>query len=85
MPGPNMAKAGYGRVLDGGVEWEFFMPVKAGDTITAENMIKDIMAREGRSGKMAFIIRETTYTNQNGEVVAKARGTSIHPEGSPDS
>ena len=85
LGGPNMAKAGYGRVLDGGVEWEFFTAVKAGDTITAENTIKDIMEREGRSGKMAFVIRETTYTNQNGEIVAKTRGTSVHPEGSPDS
>ena len=80
---PDLAKAGYGRVLDGGVEWEFFVPVRAGDTITAESIIKDIMEREGRSGKMAFMITETTYTNQNGEVVAKTRGTSIHPEGQP--
>jgi hypothetical protein len=28
-------------------------------------------------GKMLFIINETTYKNQNGEVVAKARGTGI--------
>jgi len=27
---------------------------------------------------MAFLIMETTYTNQNGDVVAKARSTSIH-------
>jgi len=83
MQGPNLAKAGFGRVLDGGVEWEFLKPVKAGDTITAESVIKDIMVREGRTGKMAFVIRETTYTNQKSEVVAKTRGTSIHPEGSP--
>jgi len=80
---PNLAKAGYGRVLDGGVEWEFLVAVKAGDTITAESKIRDIMEREGKSGKMAFMITETTYTNQNGEVVAKTRGTSIHPEGQP--
>jgi acyl dehydratase len=81
IPGPNMAKAGYGRILDGGVEWEFLHPVKAGDTITAEMKIKDVFEREGKSGKMAFTIRETTYTNQNGKVVAKARGTAVHPEG----
>lgn len=80
---PDLAKAGYGRVLDGGVEWEFFAPVKAGDTITAESKIKDIFDREGKSGKMAFMITETTYTNQDGKVVAQTRGTSIHPEGQP--
>ncbi|MCJ7743240.1 MAG: MaoC family dehydratase N-terminal domain-containing protein [Dehalococcoidales bacterium] len=42
------------------------------------SVVKDVMEREGRTGKMAFMITETTYTNQKGEVVAKARGTSIH-------
>ncbi len=73
-----LAKAGYGRVLDGGMEYEFFAPVQAGDTITASSVIRNIIGREGRAGKMVFMIRETTYTNQNGEVVAKARQTSIH-------
>lgn len=73
-----LIKVGYGRVLDGGMEYEFFAPVRAGDTITASSVIKDIIGREGRTGKMAFLFTETTYTNQNGEVVAKARGTSIH-------
>ncbi len=81
MQGPNMAKAGYGRILDGGVEWEFSLPVKAGDTITAVTTIQDIIEREGKSGKMAMVIRETIYTNQNGKVVAKARGTLVHPQG----
>lgn len=73
-----LAEAGYGRVLDGGMEYEFFGPVRAGDTITASSSIKDVIGREGRTGKMAFVISETTYTNQNGELVAKARATSIH-------
>ena len=82
---PDLAKAGYGRVLDGGVEWEFFQAVHAGDTLTASSKIADIREREGKSGKMAFVISETTYTNQTGDVVAKTRGTSIHPEGQPGS
>ncbi len=76
--GPNLAAAGYPRVLDGGTEYDFVKPIRAGDTLTAASMIKDIVEREGRTGKMAFLIRETTYTNQDGEVVARARGTSIH-------
>ncbi len=73
-----LAKAGFWRALDGGIEYEFSCPVRAGDTITASSRIKDIIGREGRTGKMVFLIRETTYTNQNGEAVAKARQTSIH-------
>jgi len=81
MRGPDMAKAGYGRLLDGGMEYEFISPIRAGDTLTVTSAITDIYEREGRTGKMAFVIRETTYTNQNGDVVAKTRGTAIHPEG----
>jgi acyl dehydratase len=63
--------------VDGGIEYDFFKPVQAGDTITASSMMKDVIEREGRTGKMAFLISETTYTNQNGEIVAKARSTTI--------
>ena len=76
--GPNLAAAGYPRVLDGGMEYDFIKPIRAGDTLTSSSIIKDIVEREGRTGKMAFLIREATYTNQDGEVVAKTRGTSIH-------
>jgi acyl dehydratase len=80
-----IVKAGYGRILDGGIEYEFFKAVKAGDTIESSSVIADITVREGRTGKMAFLVTETTYTNQDGEVVARARSTGIHPEGQPDS
>ncbi len=72
-----LAKAGYSQVLDGGIDYEFFCPVRAGDNLTVSSMIKDIIEREGQTGKMLFLIRETTYTNQNGEVVGKARSTGI--------
>jgi acyl dehydratase len=73
-----LAKAGLGRVLDGGMEYEFFAPVRAGDTLTASSVIQDIVERTGQTGRMAFLFTETTYTNQDGETVAKARSTSIH-------
>ena len=76
-----LAKAGYGRILDGGTEYEFFRPARAGDTLAASSMTKDIVEREGRAGKMVFVTSVTTYTNQNGDLVATARGTLIHPHG----
>ena len=76
--GPNFAEIGLPRVLDGGTEYDFIKPVKVGDVLTATSAIKDIRERTGSTGRMAFLIRETTYTNQDGEVVARARGTSIH-------
>ncbi|MEE8398334.1 MAG: MaoC family dehydratase N-terminal domain-containing protein [Desulfobacterales bacterium] len=82
---PAIAKAGFGRILDGGIEYEFTKPVKAGDTITSQSTITDITVREGSTGKMVFMTTETTYTNQDGEVIATSRGTGIHPEGEPGS
>jgi acyl dehydratase len=71
-------EAGFRRVLDGAIEFDFYRPVRAGDTLAALSVIKDIKEREGRSGKMVFVITETTFTNQKGDVVARMRRTLIH-------
>lgn len=71
------AQAGYGRLLDGAIEYEFFCPVRAGDTLAAMERIVDIIEREGKAGKMVFVIREVTYTNQKGDLAAKARQIGI--------
>ncbi len=66
-----LAKAGYSQTIDGGIDYEFFCPVRAGDTLSASSVIKDITEREDKAGKAVFIIAETTYTNQNNDLVAK--------------
>ena len=68
-----LAEAGYSQAIDGGIEYEFFSPVRAGDTLSASSVIKDITEREDRAGKVVFVIAETAYTNQNGDLVAKVR------------
>lgn len=65
------------RRLDGGSDWEYFEPVRSGDTITGVTRLVDAREREGRLGKMLILVRETTYTNQYGEMVAKQRATGI--------
>ena len=67
----------FSRNLNGGNEYEFFKPVQAGDTITSTSKLAQLFERDGRMGKMLFSISETTYKNQDGETVAKARGTGI--------
>lgn len=44
--------------------------IVAGDQLTASSHLKDVYAKTGRSGTMVFIVWETTFRNQNGEVVA---------------
>jgi acyl dehydratase len=69
---------GLKRVLDGGGEWEFFRPVRLGDVLTVTTKVIDLTEREGKMGKMLFIVTETTWKNQSNELVAKAKGTSIN-------
>jgi len=76
--GAILAEAGYGRTLDGGMEYEFILPVLAGDVLTATPKVVSVTERETKTGKLAFLVTETTYTNETGDVVAKARQTTIH-------
>lgn len=72
-----MINAGYYRILDGGMSYEFFLPVREGDIIIASPKVKDVTAKEGKSGTMMVCDFETTYLNQNGDLVAKAYQTLI--------
>ena len=63
--------------LDGGSEWEYFEPVRAGDQISVTQYLSDISERRGSLGHMLFMVRETKYTNQFGNVVALQRTTGI--------
>ncbi len=70
--------AGYHQAVDGGIDYEFFIPVRAGDTITATSLVKDIAERGKGDDRAVFLFTETTYTNQNDEKVAVTQVTSIH-------
>jgi acyl dehydratase len=72
-----LINAGYYRILDGGMSYECFLPVRAGDTLIASPKVKGISAKEGKSGVMMICEFETTYLNQNGDLVAKASQTLI--------
>lgn len=63
--------------LNGGNRFEYFAPVMIGDQITSKGRVIDVYDKAGSTGNMLFIIFETDYTNQRGELVAKVRGTMI--------
>ena len=65
------------RVMFGGEEWEFLAPLYAGDTYTSVTRLKSLEEKNGSSGPFVLQMTETTYTNQDGTVVAKALGRSI--------
>ena len=65
------------RGLDGGIEFEFLVPIGAGDVIVAISKFTEIYEKETRIGKMLFAICETTFINQTGEVALRSWTTGI--------
>jgi len=71
-------KLDYSRLLHGEQEFEYVQPIRPGDTLSFRSRTKDVFEKAGkRGGKMLFVIGETEFTNQRGEVVAYMRNTAI--------
>lgn len=71
-----MIEAGYAGILDGGMAYDFYLPVRVGDTLVVSPKVADIALKEGKT-KMMIIRFEASYTNQNGDLVAKSYQTLI--------
>lgn len=63
--------------LNGGVEIEFYQPMKPGDIITTRAKLVDLYEKQGKTGKLIFMVVEVTFTNQRGELVSISRNTFI--------
>ena len=71
-------KLDYRRLLHGEQEFEYVRPIRAGDVLTFRSRTKDVFQKEGkRGGTMTFVLGETEFKNQRGEVVAYMRNTAI--------
>ena len=69
-----LAKAGAPpALLDFGTEFEFFAPIKAGDTLAVTVRIADIREKEGKTGMMLVSMIEFSMINQDGALVEKMR------------
>jgi hypothetical protein len=65
-----------GRVLHGSQEFDYLGQIYAGDSITQQCKIVDIYDKKG--GALEFVVQESSYTNQNGELVGRARQTLVY-------
>jgi len=65
------------RMMFGGEEWDFFEPVCVGDAITATTRLADLDQKEGSKGPFVRLVRETTFVNQEEQVVARSRQIGI--------
>jgi acyl dehydratase len=85
LPGgltPNREKyPNYVATPQGESEWEFFEPVRPGDTINAEHKLADLAWHKAKEGKeysrILYIVGETTFTNQKGQLVGRNRSTGL--------
>jgi hypothetical protein len=66
-----------GRSLAGEHDIEVLGRVCVGDVLTVRDKVVDIQEKQGRSGPIVLVTRESSYTNQRGEAVARDRLTLI--------
>ena len=74
---PSLVERPRPRLLDGGSEWEYFHPVRAGDSITVTQRLVDVFERAGRLGTMVFMVWELRYVDQLGQLAATQKATFI--------
>ena len=65
------------RMMFGGEEWDFIEPVCVGDEITATTRLADLDQKEGSKGPFVRLVRETTFVNQEEQLVARSRQIGI--------
>jgi|WetSurMetagenome_2_1015567.scaffolds.fasta_scaffold1155337_1 acyl dehydratase len=70
-------KAGYHRLLDGGIVYDFLRPVRVGDRLIVYMKVKDIVERESKGGTMIVMELEANYLNEKGDLVARSCQTLI--------
>jgi acyl dehydratase len=63
-----------------GNEYEIFQPVRPDDVITLKHRITSVAEKQGKRGKLVFVVTEISYTNQRGELLGINRETIALPE-----
>ena len=65
------------RILHGEQEFELHRPLRPGETLLCRPKITDVYEKSGKSGPMAFVVRETAVTDAQNELVATLRGVTV--------
>ena len=69
------------RILHGEVQWHFLAPVRVGDSLTARQIVADVVRRTGkRGGTMTLVTIDTEFTNQRGDLAVRRTDTLIERE-----
>ena len=65
------------RVLHGEQEFEMTRPIQPGHTYLCRSRIVDIYEKSGKSGPMAFVLRETSITDRANDIVGTMRHITV--------
>ncbi len=65
------------RTVGGASSYEIFQRVKVGDQITAKSTLRDVFTKEGKSGRLYFVVVETEFSDQEKKIVAKETATYL--------
>ena len=65
------------RILHGEQEFEQYRPVQPGETYLCRSKVLDIYEKTGKSGAMAFVVRETSITDRTNEVIGTMRHITV--------
>ena len=65
------------RILHGEQEFEHFKPIRPGETYLCRSRVTDIYEKAGRSGAMAFVVREMTVTDGDNDIACLVRSITM--------
>lgn len=63
---------------------ECHVAIQAGDVLAAKVRLKDVYTKPSRMGVSAVVVWETTFTNQEGTMVASVEGSFLRRSQRPD-
>ncbi len=66
-----------------GDQWEWFRQIKLGDQIRGTTSLAEVMVDEGESGRSMTYVTEENFHNENDDILARHRTTSIAMERRP--
>lgn len=66
------------RMLHGEQEFIYSRPIRPGDRLHCQMKVSNVYEREGRNGKMQFLILDTEMKDESGEMVVISRTNIIY-------
>lgn len=72
------------RTVGGSSDFELFETVHSGDRLGVESELQGVVTKQGKSGTLHLVTVVTSFTNQNGKLVAREAATYIKRENPRD-